>query len=186
MKIKFVGDLEQFQDTELHISNLRQLLAGLKHHYGQALADKLINEKYCYVLVDREKPENSIAISPELATMNFDQYEELWVVPEVSGNGPAIVAVVAGASFAASTAGIVLGAVINIALSFALNMVVNMLSPTPEFDKDPAMAQKLDSALFNGAPNIREQGGSVPLAYGKPHCGGVLISSGLSTEEKTV
>ncbi|WP_036249065.1 hypothetical protein [Methylobacter sp. BBA5.1] len=186
MKIKFAGDLEQFQETELHVSNLRQLLAGLKHFYGQALGDKLLSDKYCYVLIDREKPENSIAISPELATMNFDQYEELWIVPEVSGNGPAIVAAVAGVTFASSTAGVIIGAAISIAMSFALNMVINLLSPTPEFDKDPAMAQKLDSSLFNGAPNIREQGGSVPLAFGKPHCGGVLISSGLSTEEKTV
>jgi predicted phage tail protein len=186
MQIKFLGDLESFQDTELHIDNLRQLLAGLKHLYGQDLADKLISGQYRYVLVDSCNPDNSIAIHPELATMNFAQYDTLLIVPDVAGEVPAAaVAAVIGVSATSFTA-IAVTAVINIALSFALNMIVNLLSPTPEFDKDPAAAQKLDSALFNGAPQIREQGGSVPLAYGRPHCGGVLISSGLSTEEKTV
>jgi predicted phage tail protein len=190
MHIKFTGDLEQYEGKELFVDNLRQLIVGIKHHYGQKLYDKLISEQYKYVLLDSKDPESAVSIHPQMATMNFSDYDTIWIVPDVSGEygGEFIVAAIAGAAFAASAAGIIIAAVINIAISIALSMLVNLLSPTPEFgsNTDPAQAQKLESSLFNGAPNIKEQGGSVPLIYGSPHCGGVLISTGISTEEKTV
>jgi predicted phage tail protein len=82
-----------------------------------------------------------------------------------------------------SIAVIALTALANIGVSMALNAVMSLLSPTPEFSSDPAFAQQKNSALFNGAPMIREQGGIVPLVLGNPFCGGVLISSGVTTEE---
>jgi len=57
------------------------------------------------------------------------------------------------------------------------------LSPTPEFDEDPAEALKKTSSLFKGSPNIREEGGSVPYACGEAHVGGVLISAGMYAED---
>ncbi len=57
--------------------------------------------------------------------------EELWVVPRASGEygvGEAIVIAVAGAAFAASTAGVVTAAVINIAISLAISTVASMIT----------------------------------------------------------
>jgi predicted phage tail protein len=71
-----------------------------------------------------------------------------------------------------------------LAISTGLNMLMSALSPTPEFSQDPAAAQN-KSNLFNGAPIVRNQGGSVPLIFGNPYCGAVLISSGAFTEEVT-
>ncbi|MDD5580871.1 MAG: hypothetical protein PHY16_16535 [Methylobacter sp.] len=185
MIIKFYGDLSQYPEIELFVDNLKQLLSGLKLHYGQELADKLLNEKYFYILADSKNPDHMEAIHPDLATMLFDSYDTLMIVPEIEGGAPAFAAALAAVASAVSVSTLV-EVLISVAVSIALNMLSNLLSPTLEFDKDPAAAQKLDSALFNGAPNIREQGSSVPLVYGlNVHCGGVLISSGLSTEEKT-
>jgi predicted phage tail protein len=187
MLINFYGELSRYPAIDLQVDNIKLVLAGLKHNYGQALADKLIENHYYYILADSKNPEHFEALHPDLITMNFGDFDRLMIIPDIAGAaGGAIVAAIAGAVYAATTAGIIIATVINIAISIALSMLMNMLSPTPEFTSDPAAAQKLDSALYNGAPNIREQGGSVPLIYGDCHCGGVLISAGLSTEEKTV
>lgn len=183
MHIKFLGELEQYESKELFVENLKQVLMGIKHHYGQELADKLINDGYKYVLYDSKYPEKAISIHPQMATMNFAEYDTLLIVPDVGGDLPVLPALIAYVGVVAAYA---ITIIVNIALSIALSMILSLLSPTPEFEADPAAAQKLDSSLFNGAPNIREQGGSVPLAFGRPHCGGVLISTGISSEEKTI
>ena len=189
MRVKFIGELSRYPDIDLEVDNLMLLLSGLKLHYGQGLADTLLNDRYYYLLADSKDPEHIVSIHPDLITMNFGDFDTLLVVPEVEGDGPAILAAVAPTlvgTLAGAAIIVAIDVVISIAISIALNAIMNLLSPTPEFSADPAAAQKLDSALFNGAPNIREQGGSVPLIYGTCHAGGVLISAGLSTEEKTV
>lgn len=178
-------------EYELEAGNLRQVLALLKLHQGDKFLKDLVEGKFYYVLSTRDNPENLLLLFSEVLFSDFAPYDTLDIFPEVEGE---ITAPMVAAAFAAtasalgSTATIgtitatIIATVANVALSIGLNMLMSMLSPTPEFSKDPAYSQN-KSNLFNGAPILREQGGSMPIVFGNPYCGGVLISSGLFSEE---
>lgn len=62
--------------------------------------------------------------------------------------------------------------------------VVQLLTPVPNFE---ALSNERPDArpsfLFNGAVNVFEQGGPVPLCYGRFKCGTVIVSAGFSVEQ---
>jgi predicted phage tail protein len=133
-----------------------------------------------------------IALTPEIATSSFDGFDTLLILPEieVEGEEPFTIAAVLILGTSASTGAViataaVLAIVTSIAVSMAVSAIMSAISPTPEFGKDPS-SQQQESNLFNSAPVVRNQGGSVPLIFGNPYCGAVLISSGLFSEEVTV
>ena len=182
MLVKIIRSQDDVISVKLAVTTLRQILSGLELHYGKELIDSLLNDGYRYVLVDSHDPDRSIAISPDVMGGSFDGYDMLVIVRDINGELP--VALVAAAIGLAETsmAAIAITAVINIGLSLALNAVMSLLSPTPEYSSDPGKVQK-SSNLFNGSQITREQGGIVPIILGNPYCSGVLISSGISTED---
>jgi predicted phage tail protein len=156
---------------------------------GDSFADELLNNNYKFVLADSTREDSFVALVPEVVFSSFEGFDTLLIVPEIEGNEPISITVAAAAAMgltgtAAMVAAYVMTAVIYMAVSIGLNMLMSALSPTPEFSQDPAAAQN-KSNLFNGAPIVRNQGGSVPLIFGNPYCGAVLISSGAFTEEVT-
>jgi predicted phage tail protein len=183
MLVKFYGDLESYDPIELEVGTLPQILAGIRHVYGQELMDILWQNNHYYLLKKGDDVESIVALHPQMVSSEIGEYDSVMVVPDIGGEGEWI-AVAVGLAVAGSTAAAVIGAIINIAISIAISFVMQLLSPTLSFEEDPAQAQKLESSLFNGAPNIREQGGSLPIAVGSCHCGGVLISAGISSEER--
>jgi predicted phage tail protein len=192
MRISFFGNLN-YDPIELSVSNIPQVLAGLRHNYGAELADILIQNNHYYVLGKSNNSEDYLAIHPQMIASDFGDYDLLFIVPDIGGDtgieeAALLAAYTAGASVAAATAiSYIVGAIVAVAISVALSYIAQLLSPTLKFDSDPSSAQgrKLESSLYNGAPNIREQGGSVPIIVGQTNAGGVLISAGISTEQLT-
>jgi predicted phage tail protein len=90
------------------------------------------------------------------------------------------VASYAGVAYSAINASSLGSAAFKLAAAYALN---NIYAPDSSFEKDPSKSQGKESKIFNNATVIREQGGSVPIIYGNPYCGGVLISSSISSED---
>lgn len=186
MLVKFYGEIAR-DHIDIDADNIPLILSGIRHICGDDFADNLLINKHYYFLQIGDDINSIVQVHPQMIMSDFSDYNQLIIVHDVSGDGGLIVAAIAGGAFAATTAGVIIATVINVALSIALSFIGQLLSPTLSFDSDPSQAQnKLDSALFNGAPNIREQGGSVPLVFGNTHCGGVLISSGISSEERTI
>jgi predicted phage tail protein len=185
MKVNFLGDNEPL---ELNANCIKEVLSLLKLLKGNDYINNLLNNEHYFILMDSNNPESAVALNPEVIFSEFDSFDTLFIVPNLEGD---IGAVVAGAILGAAAAGtaafvaitIIVDVIVAIAISMALNLIMQALSPTPEFSKDPSQAQQNVSNLFNGAPVIREQGGSVPLVFGNPYCGGVLISSGIFSEE---
>lgn len=67
-----------------------------------------------------------------------------------------------------------------------LSGAASMLSPTPKLTSGyhaRESAEDKPSFLFNGPRNTKEQGGPVPVIYGKMRVGGTLISSGMTVEQ---
>jgi predicted phage tail protein len=174
---------------ELFASNIKEVVSLLRLQKGDTFADELLNTNYKFVLADSTREDSFVALVPEVVFSSFEGFDTLLIVPEIEGNEPISITVAAAAAMgltgtAAMVAAYVMTAVIYMAVSIGLNMLMSALSPTPEFSQDPAAAQN-KSNLFNGAPIVRNQGGSVPLIFGNPYCGAVLISSGAFTEEVT-
>jgi predicted phage tail protein len=183
MLVKFYGDLDKYEPIELAVGSLPQILAGVRHVYGQELTDILWQNNHYYLLQKGDDLESIVALHPNMIAADIGEYDTVLVVPDISGEGEWIAVAVIGIAAGSATAAIV-GAIINIAISLAISFIIQLLSPTLSFEEDPAQAQKLESSLFNGAPTIREQGGSLPIVVGNCHCGGVLISAGISSEER--
>ena len=179
---------------ELFASNIKEVVSLLRLQKGDSFADELLNNNYKFVLADSAREDSFVALVPEVVFSSFEGFDLLFIVPEIEGNDPVTIGMFAMAAFTAVTgvaitgapiwlAGVI-GGIIMAGVSIGLNMLMSALSPTPEFSQDPA-AQQNKSNLFNGAPIVRNQGGSVPLIFGNPYCGAVLISSGAFTEEVT-
>jgi len=186
MEIKIYGELrEQCPDVHLEVANIQQTLAGLKQVHGQGVSDHLLSNKFHYLLASEGDPEKLVPLTESLLTMPFKQFDVLLIIPDVEGD-IWVIAILGVALFAVESAIVasIIVAVINIAVAIALGFLMQMLSPTPEFGSDPSEeAVRKDSSLFHGAPNIIEQGGSVPYGAGFAHCGGVLISAGIYSED---
>jgi predicted phage tail protein len=177
---------------ELFASNIKEVVSLLRLQKGDSFADELLNNNYKFVLADSTREDSFVALVPEVVFSSFEGFDSLFIVPEVEGNEPisatSAIAIAASAAtsgaISAATAAFIMNTVIMMAVSMGLNMLMSALSPTPEFSQDPAASQN-KSNLFNGAPIVRNQGGSVPLKFGNSYCGAVLISSGAFTEEVT-
>jgi predicted phage tail protein len=190
-KIKVIL-MQEDESFELHANSLKEVLSLLKLQKDEEYVSKLVTENYKYVLVNGEDYENMIALTPEIATSSFDGFDTLLILPEieVEGEEPFMIAAVMILGTSASTGAViataaVLAIVTSIAVSMAVSAIMSAISPTPEFGKDPS-SQQQTSNLFNSAPLVRNQGGSVPLIFGNPYCGAVLISSGIFSEEVTI
>ena len=183
------------ESYQLEASNLKDVLSLIKLQKGAEYLKMLMDEDYKFILSKSSDFEQSIALSPEVVFSDFEGYDTLFLLKDISGNEPITVGSMILAAYTAATGvavtGIstfVVGVIGSIAIAgvmMGLNMLMSALSPTPEFSKDPA-AQQNTSNLFNGAPIIRNQGGSVPMIFGNPYAGAVLISSGAFSEEVSV
>lgn len=187
MHIKIIRSANDILTTDIQGDNIKHILSGLKLHFGQELTDSLLSDQYRYVLLNHADPDSAQALQPEVIGSTLAGYDTLIIVRDIDGEVP--LALVASAMVELGMGALSVGwayaatVLVNVALSFALNGIMSLLSPTPEFNSDPSQNQQLNSNLFNGAPAIREQGGIVPLILGAPYCGGVVISSGVSSED---
>lgn len=185
------GETETF---ELYANSIREVLSLLQLQKGAEFINRIITEDYRFILLQSNDPEKAIALTPEVIFSDFSGFDTLVLIKDISGEtGGEIIwayammaltelGVSAGAA-AMIAEGIVIA--VGMAVTMGLGMLMQALSPTPEFSTDPAAAQN-KSNLFNGAPLIRNQGGIVPLVFGSPYCGAVLISSGIFSEEVSV
>lgn len=190
IKVIFIPETGEKETFELYANNIADVISLLRLQKDEEFITNLLNTGYKFILADSKDSDNAIALMPEVVLSDFSGYDTLYIIADISGEIPlAAGAFLAGAmgatGMAASVAGFAITMVLNMALSMALQAIMNALAPTPEFSGDPASTQNT-SNLFNGAPIVRDQGGSMPLIFGNPYCGAVLISSGAFTEEVTI
>ena len=176
---------------ELFASNLKEVVSLLRLQKGDEFVNELLDNKYKFVLANSKEEDSFVALVPEVVFSTFEGFDILLIVPEVSGETgleiwlAAAMALASATGMSLTTAAFIINTIALLAVSVGLNMLMSALSPTPEFSSDPASAQN-KSNLFNGAPIVRNQGGSVPLIFGNPYAGAVLISSGSFTEEVAI
>lgn len=187
MKVNVVLSLRNVDKFEIDTTGIKNILSYIKNIKGETYINNLMEGNFKYILTDSTEKLKPIALMPEVIFSDFTGYDNIYIIHEICGEGTAILIAIGAASSAtaigASIPLSIAALTINLAISIAISFVISLLSPTPEFSSDPGLVDRKQSNLFEGAPLIREQGGSVPIIFGKPFFGGVLISSGISTED---
>lgn len=113
--------------------------------------------------------------------------EPIRLVPVIAGakRGGVLQSVLGIVLIAAGILGseIGLGPLVGIGVSLLLGGVIQLLSPQRQ-GRDPTT--NLPSYAFDGPINNTEQGGPVPVCYGRVICGSVVVSQGIATDELVV
>ena len=177
MKIIFYTP-EYEESFEANIPNLVQLYDYLRVNKPKIFKE-VSTKELCYSLYDANK-EKAFSILPTMLDFDLTEYKVLVVCQKLEGaaifSGIVSAMLAAGASM---TAAVSVATVVTVGLVIGLGMLVRALSPQNKLDnnQDPSLLSK----LFNGVPNITEQGGSVPVVFGNCLFGGVRI--GLRLEQ---
>ena len=203
MLVKLFEDVNNPREFEIESNSIREVLNYIKNTIGDDVTDSILYEKHLFLgrIGNDYHPLTKDNLIDGIAL-----YPELIIVKTHEGNEPISAAIITAASYAAAAAtsaslalcasvatasaiGTAVAAVaqtiITVGLTMGASMAVSaIMSPDSTFGGDPSQSQK-GSKLFNQSLITREQGGSVPLCYGNPFCGGVLISSGITSKERT-
>lgn len=197
MLVKYYADLtyDKVSEVDLTCSNAVEALALLASVIEPEFTKNFATNKYYIIL--QMQDDTLLQLSDTMIGAEFNEnVKALLVVPEIEGDfeliaaGIAYVAGVslpaAGTAFAAYTAAqvavYVAAAVVMVGISYGLSMIMQALSPSQSYSNNTNPARTKASNLFNSRNMVRNQGGSVPVIFGNPHCSGVLIASGLTTE----
>ena len=189
MLVKMYGIFKEELETsfEIEATEFRQIMATLTHRLGEEKTQILYKTPMYFVLGKRTSDE-LLVVDPKFPLFDFGKFDVLHLVPEASGDIPIpliVMGVLASISTFTGISVSTLVLVMNTVIFAAISAVVNLLSATPEFKNDPSQAQLQKSSLFNGIRQTNEQGGAVPLVYGRPYMSGITISVGLYNEQFT-
>jgi len=194
MLVKVFNSLSDIDEFTIEETSIQSILNSIKFIKGKDYTDKIIENRFSYIVGKSLEDKEPVVLVPEVILTDLSDFKVLYIIAEISGSEPISATMVLSASIAmtgslavsAAVAGaiaLVANLAILAAVGFAISSVMSALSPTPTFSSDPSQTQSKQSSLFNGAPLIREQGGSVPMVFGSPYCGGVLISSSITTAD---
>lgn len=197
-RVFLYGDLaEKFGKVlEIHAETVAKALQIIEaNFYGKFFA-RLRNGEFFVWREDGSGVENA-----EDAIMT-SSCKELHIMPKVEGSGGrggimAVLGVVLiGAAFIfsgglaagglqaawAGMQGTIWGTVAQLGAGLALSGIASMLAPQLDLDTN-ANEDKKPSYLYSGPVNLEREGGAIPLIYGFPIVGSVVISGGIEIED---
>jgi len=194
MLVKVFNSLSDIDEFTIEETSIQSILNSIKFIKGKDYTDKIIENRFSYIVGKSLEDKEPVVLVPEVILTDLSDFKVLYIIAEISGSEPISATMILSASITMTTTLVVdaagaglIALVANISIlaaaGFAISSVMSALSPTPTFSSDPSQTQSKQSSLFNGAPLIREQGGSVPMVFGSPYCGGVLISSSITTAD---
>lgn len=175
MKVIFY-DKDLADSFDANIPNLVQLYDFLR--VNKPAIYKMVSLRNYSYTVYKKDCDRAYPILPEMVQSDLSEFDCLVIMMPVQGEiGITTIAsaIISAAAITSTWAVVAVYAVVTIAVIgavYALGMLIRSLTPNQKITgKDPTEVSK----LFNGVPNITEQGGSVPIVYGNCLFGGVRI-----------
>ncbi len=172
---------------ELHVGTVGEAIRAIRANVGSAFAKALGVSKRYAVIVD------GVPVAPDACFLKKIK-KSLVLIPILAG-GAVSAAVWIGAAIVAATpigfaTALAIGyMVVAVAVVALVALVVlgisSLISHMAEDPKDP-QSERTSSFLFGGAENTTNQGGVVPVAYGRMRVGSMTISVSNSSVEKSV
>jgi predicted phage tail protein len=187
-EIRFAGPLaDRFGHDPITFDcdGVRSLFGGLESQFPGFRAE--LRRHHELVILKKTGDEMS-AVSEDELQLSFGQADTIIVAAGTQGSAAeaaawAFAAVVEYGAAAQMAAAAIAYVAVTMAIAFAAGAVMNALSDSPKGEKGER--EKHASSLFNGAQNIYEQGGAIPLIYGRHRVGGTVISTEITTERLT-
>jgi len=149
---------------------------------GSSVYIRLVGEELSYT-VYKEGTEQAFPLRKEMILSDISEYNILVISKKLYGEAlfssiaAAVTAALTVVPYAVTTSAIIAGyavaAIVVIGLVVALGYLMQALSPNKKIDNNTDASEA--SRIFNGVPNIIEQGGGVPVVVGNCLFGGVRI-----------
>lgn len=169
------------ESFRLDCDDILMLLSGLEANFPGFRGELSSYRDVAFVKI---KGDQVTSLTEEHFPMSFGSADRIVVSAAEDGSAMAAAAYVAEAlstyGALATAAAVVTYVAVSVAIAYAASTVMKSLSKS----KDTSQSTKAQnaSALFNGAQNIFEQGGAIPIIYGRHRVGGTVISSEISTD----
>jgi predicted phage tail protein len=145
---------------KMDASNIYHIISMLNANFGQEFNQILREGRFMFIRGNKDVPEPNMIQETEVL-LDFNPTEDVHIIPVVDGG---IVWVVVA---------LVIYAIVQAATSH-----------TPKMDNYMhASIDNRPSFVFNGPVNVQEQGGPMPLVYGRFRTGSVVGSAGLAVEQ---
>ena len=174
-------------EHRLDVGSVGEALKALNANFKGFLKDIKKEERY-NVTVGNFKEENSL--NEETIQMNYRK-GDIWISPSIEGKKQGVLTTVLGAvlivvGIVLSVYGYGLGTpLIKIGAGLMIGGVAMMLTPvpgTPEYNSREKPDDR-PSFLFDGPVNTNEQGGAIPIVYGRMLVGSTVVSTAIDVED---
>lgn len=186
--IKLYGKLAELcgvDEVELVGDTLRIITSGLASRFGSP-AKQFIRENNWEII--NEQNNQKRGMSEQEVDNSLGASNVIHFFPVVTGAGGRTGQIIAGIVL------IVVGAAINYLSGGSLSPLGNSLITAgigmiigailaPSAPKQREKPEERASFMFNGPTNTSEQGGPVPVVYGRFKTGSVVVSAGIDVEE---
>lgn len=172
----------------LDVATPHMLAKALCHRFGVEFKEYFKQNWFKFVV---KEGDNETYITDEMgAERKMDDDAEVHITPAVAGSGRfgqiilGVILIVVGIVFS-SFLGPAAEYFIMAGVGLVVGGVAQLLMPTPKIDDytGAERAENKPNFVFNGAVNVYEQGGPVPLCYGRVKAGSVVISAGFNVEQ---
>ena len=171
---------------DIEISNLLQLKDYLCVN-DKEVWEVLKDMQMAYVVGDSTGNLKEQILYKNMVKTTIDSYDTLVICEKIDGEFVATLTAFLAVSlvtmgmggFAAVMTATILTGLIVMGAVYGLGQLLMMLVPTPNMgNNDPSKKKDL---MFNGVPNVTEQGGSIPLIFGECLFGGVVVGNTVTT-----
>ncbi len=183
-----LGEAVGRKEWELDVSTVSEALYAINTQSDEKIRQFFIQRENSYarykVLVNGEETSPSLNIKENELTIRLGEIKEVDIVPVLEGAGLGWIGVILGGigmGFAQTDMGMLAS------LALLVTGISNVLSKPPELPEqrqiinpssDPTALA--NSYLFNGPVNVLNEGGPVPIGYGRLIVGSQVISSSYS------
>ncbi len=189
--ISLHGDLKKFSSEPVMLDAptpqmiTRGLISQLED--GLEFRKALAAGRFEFLCINNKTGKKTYIHDEMTAAMNVD-HDEIHITPVVEGSGKfgqiilGVILIVVGAvmNFYAPGSG---AGVMAAGIAMVAGGVVQLLMPAPDINSlQNERPDSKPSYIFNGAVNVYEQGGPVPLVYGRTRAGSVIVSAGFDVE----
>lgn len=187
--IHFTGKLAQFskKPVQIEAETTLMLMQGLFNMFGPRFKQMVRDGEWHLTRGKKLKDVKSYddTIGQDEIKFGLGSTTEIWMCPAVKAKS-AVARIVVGVVL------IVVGVVFQmpmltqLGIGLALGGVAELLAPKPSVGVQEQAGNNA-SFLFNGTVNVTEQGGPVPVIYGRvQRASSLVLSAGISTENMTV
>jgi len=187
--IHLVGKLSRFSKKPVQIDadTTQMVMQGLIAMFGPSFK-QMVREGEWHVTRNKKPKECKTlddSIGEEELAFGLGNTIEIWFAPAVKALS-AVVRIVVGVVLIVAGIFFKMPFLVKMGAMLVLGGVSELLAPKPSVGQQSQSGQN-PSFLFNGTVNVTEQGGPVPIVYGRVRrASSLVLSAGISTENMTV